>query len=444
MVIGLLILIILYLVYLITFNVIYARNPETEELPEPVQETEDNLVRLKVVTNCTDPKSTYMTDCQPFGFESKCEDDARYSTGDFTCDSYKSCASRLGHRSVCQQKQDGLCAFSIAPSLSPIVGEVTTVEDKSCVYETEDVCSNLADYSFIYNFTDKVEGGKVEKGSMDKCTAHFCSLPAEGDCPIDPLTGEEMKKCSRFTVDGIEGAYCNVWLETKSEEEQAELFEDYCNRNPDSGDCACVSRAQDPEFSDVAGIMRSRDIKDECWWKACKDKHTYLVPPSMNHKKCKDVLCVGIDNTDKIDCQELTCDDGFYLDEENDECVECSKCSSSEIVKEECGGLSDTVCESKPTKCPSGSYSPSGDFSKCVKCSVCEGENLKVGKECTQTTNTVCAPIVDLTSTTTDALALLALGFLFLIFVVSIGFAIIYTSPKGGGKQLHPPRVGEA
>lgn len=88
-----------------------------------------------------------------------------------------------------------------------------------------------------------------------------------------------------------------------------------------------------------------------------------------------------------------------------------------------------TICVSKPTECPSGSYSPSGDFSKCVKCSKCD-ENMRIVSECSQTSNTVCEPYLDIYADAYDALFMISIGILFLIFITATGYVIIQTSNK--------------
>jgi len=317
----------------------------------------------------------------------------------------------------------------IAPNLSPLSFESTNVNTKTCDYETADVCSNLDDYSFVYNFTDNVQGGKIEKGSMDKCTSHFCSLPAEGVCPIDPLTGLPHSKCSRFIVDGIEGSYCDVWLNTKSVEEQNALFVEYCKQHPDSGDCACVRRGDDAEFVENAPIADFKQIDDECWWKSCKDPDSYLVPPAMRNTECRDLVCGDLQNTSKIDCNQIDCPTGTYLDMEAEGCVDCTICDpDTQNVTQPCSDNKDRVCVDKPTSCPTGTFSSSGDFSKCVKCTECD-EGKYVATECSQTENTVCENVVDIYADALDAIILLLIGTCSILIVVGIGYVLLRRPP---------------
>jgi len=420
----LMIILMIYLIYVITFNVVYTTNPDSEEIVPHTPVVEDGFVSLQVSNNCTDPNTTYMTACQPHGVTSVCRRDSRYTEGDFTCDSSKSCASGFGHRSVCQQVDAGACMEKIAPNLSPLSSESANVKTKTCDYETADVCSTLDDYSFIYNFTDTVQGGKIEKGSMNKCTRHFCSLPAEGECPIDPLTGAPHSKCSRFVVDGIEGSYCNVWLNTKSAEEQNALFVEYCENNPDSGDCACIARREDAEFIAKAPIADFKDIADECWWKSCKNPDSYLVPPAMRSTECRDIVCGELENSLKVDCNDINCPTGKYLDVEG--CVDCTVCDPSiHDVTQPCSDNKDRVCVDKPTSCPEGTFSSDGDFSKCVKCTKCD-EGQYAATECSQTKNTVCENVVNIYGDAMDAIILLLIGVCSVLIIVGIGYILLH------------------
>ena len=430
----LLIILTIYLIYVITFNVVYDNKPDSEYIVPPLPIVEDGFVSLQVTTNCTDPNTTYMTDCQPLGVTSACRRDSRYTEGDFTCDSSKSCASGFGHQSVCQQLDAGSCIEKIAPNLSPLSLESADVNTKTCDYETADVCSALDDYSFVYNFADNVQGGKIEKGSMDKCTSHFCSLPAEGECPIDPLTEAPHSKCSRFLVDGIEGSYCNVWLNTKSVEEQNALFVEYCKKNPDSGDCACIARGEDAKFVSNVPTADFKDIADECWWKSCKNPDSYLVPPAMRSTECGDVVCEGLENSDKVDCNDENCPVGKYRNA--DECVECTVCYPSiHNITQPCRDNKDRVCVDKPTSCPEGTFSPSGDFSKCVKCTDCD-EGKYVAVECSQTENTVCENIVDIYADDIDAITLLLISICVAAIAAVIGYILFSPPPPGPVSHL--------
>jgi hypothetical protein len=218
------------------------------------------------------------------------------SKNHFECSSDSGCG--LGHHALCQSKQPGFCnTLDTLPDESYLHDETESWNKKVCTYD-KSVCDSISNYKLAVNFSADQVAGSISGTDMDKCTSHFCSLPATGTCGIDPATGNPFESCSRFNALGYEGTNCKKWLNNQTDADRDSAISNVCINNPDLGDCACERRIADKTYRTVVdGFLNP--INDGCWWGTCKSPGVYLTTSELIDPTCPTDICQQIIDVDR-------------------------------------------------------------------------------------------------------------------------------------------------
>jgi hypothetical protein len=168
---------------------------------------------------------------------------------------------------------------------------------KTCMYD-KTICDSKSNYNFFKNFKNIQDNGKdVSTEDMNKCTEHFCSLESTETCSDDPTTGKPFTSCSKYRSTGEEGGICSSWLETQTDPVKESIITKICNNDSSLGDCACARRGDNEIYKKLSP---RHSMEDGCWWPSCKNKTSYLVPPSVTDDNCPVNVCQTIIDIDDI------------------------------------------------------------------------------------------------------------------------------------------------
>jgi hypothetical protein len=108
----------------------------------------------------------------------------------------------------------------------------------------------------------------------------FCSQKST-NCPVDPVTMKPAEYCSYLLSTGEEGNACRYWMHSYGPykwDQMTIIGNNYCNEDayPDSYDCRCVNRKNDPSFL-YAQSQIPTNISPGCYYLPCADPSNYIV-----------------------------------------------------------------------------------------------------------------------------------------------------------------------
>lgn len=119
----------------------------------------------------------------------------------------------------------------------------------------------------------------------------FCSNLSTS-CPIDPLTGQKMSKCTKFVSINNDGTLCKSWSKDNVNAYNTTITKVCLNNN--TADCLCENRQQDALYTDIK-MRLTEDVADNCWWKPCTLPNTYVINSYDNvETTCPADICTKI------------------------------------------------------------------------------------------------------------------------------------------------------
>jgi hypothetical protein len=120
------------------------------------------------------------------------------------------------------------------------------------------------------NATNTILGGPDGSPSLGYCFQQVT------ECPVDIITGKKMPTCSRLI--STDPGQCQAWANKsgifstfKSQDIDIKMT-NYCQRNPNNGDCGCINRQQNQTYQVAKQAVNSISgsiIPDHCWYVPC-------------------------------------------------------------------------------------------------------------------------------------------------------------------------------
>lgn len=175
-----------------------------------------------------------------------------------------------------------------------------------CTYDITKI--DTADQVFKYR---QLFGNyKDNDPEYDRIMRKFCTSQSD-NCPLDPTTGLESKKCSLVTSSSNDpgSQLCKVWYDKLNSGNKDSFIDLICNGKDtaDNVECKCVNRANYESYKELLQVtdsVKDTDISgsgaiipDSCWYLPCKSNHpAFLRKSGDDNPKCPSNFCQAIYN----------------------------------------------------------------------------------------------------------------------------------------------------
>lgn len=114
----------------------------------------------------------------------------------------------------------------------------------------------------------------------DEIMPDFCSHPGNpATCPIDPMTGFQLRTCSRFTTTDTTGRLCRDYVKN-SPNNATKTQEEFC-KSTNTPDCLCLNRERNTQYQQISSQV---DFDDESWYQPCRDPVHYVVTDDIANR----------------------------------------------------------------------------------------------------------------------------------------------------------------
>ena len=152
--------------------------------------------------------------------------------------------------------------------------------DLRCFYDSTkiDTIKQLQNYKLIFGETDDYRRLVTKfclTGTSDKCSA--------------PNT-----RCTKLRSLDDDGSFCRTFYNKQSIEAQESMGQNACFTHPETPECACYRRANDPVYKKLA---MAAPFKDSCWYVPCRDSFSNLIPADLRNPTCPSNVCQFIIDT---------------------------------------------------------------------------------------------------------------------------------------------------
>ena len=197
---------------------------------------------------------------------------------------------RYGWNACCFGCKEQPKCSRLDPSVCPDIagGAVTESWDSApqvkCTYELDKFTTAEDIKGWTNNFG--------ENATYTEDIMPFVCTQQSDKCPIDPMTGNPMERCSNMIAVDDTGSLCRQW-EVKNPIPANAAKDSYC-KDHNTPDCACINRSSNQVYRLIKGGDPS--FPDACWYAPCANSSTYLVPSSMANPSCPSNTCQIVNN----------------------------------------------------------------------------------------------------------------------------------------------------
>lgn len=212
--------------------------------------------------------------CPAFTRERSCDTDWKY--GEETC-----CGGLCRNQPKCSRLDPSIC-----PNIAG--GAVTESWDVApqvkCTY-------NLDNFTTLKDVEEWTDNFGENAAYTEDIMPFFCTQQSD-KCPIDPMTGKPMERCSNMIAVDDTGSLCRQW-EAKNPALADTAKDSYCKAH-NTSDCACINRSSNQVYQLIKG--GDPPLPDACWYMPCANPSTYLVPSTMSNPQCPSNTCQIVNN----------------------------------------------------------------------------------------------------------------------------------------------------